>query len=768
MNNAGGIHPQANGPIEPGSIVKVAPQQLQARDPYRPYGGEQAGQADKEDLWEFVLGLWRIMMKRKGLITALALGFLAVGSLYTLMQTPLYTSTVRIQIDRSGPRIMKDGDVLATETNDSAEFMRTQIELLLSRSLAERVVTAARLADEPNLIKSRDISPWAAAGRVFGIEPATGSTGRAALERRSHGVVLLNRGVKPVAGSRLVDLSFSDPNPALAQRVANAYGDEYIASTLDKRFQANAYAKTFLEDQVNQLKAKLEEQEKTLLEFAEKEQIIVVNERASIAETNLGAANTALGNLVTERIKHEQQWKLAETANGLNLPQVLSNATVESLRQRRYTLVTEYQEKLETFKPGYPAMVQINSKIKEVDRQLVGELETIKKSLNGAYQSTLNQENEMKARIEELRGEVLDLQKRSIQYTSMKREVDSTRQIYNGLLQRFKEVDVAGGMGANNIFVVDRALAPSVPSSPNVPRSVLISLLLGLGVGMMSAYVLERLDDTIRAPEQLESIARVATLGIIPKVETDQMEAQFNDPRSGLAESYRSLCTGLQFSTDSGLPKTMLITSAGPAEGKSSTALAISRHFASMGLKVLLIDADLRNPSLHKKLNLENTTGLSNYLTGACSPPDAFQRTSLPNLAFMPSGPLPPNAADILASPKLGSLLNVGLEVFDFIVLDGPPVMGLADAPILSNAAMATVFVAGAGQARLGHVRGALRRLQMARSPVIGTILTKYEAKMGSYGYGYGYSYGYGYGYGYGGAGYGKESSEPGKQLVKS
>ena len=475
MNNAGGIHPQgsgpvpaqANGPIEPGSIVKVAPQQLQARDPYRPYGGEQAGQADKEDLWEFVLGLWRIMMKRKGLITALALGFLAVGSLYTLMQTPLYTSTVRIQIDRSGPRIMKDGDVLATETNDSAEFMRTQIELLLSRSLAERVVTAARLADEPNLIKSRDISPWAAAGRVFGIEPATGSSGRAALERRSLGVVLLNRGVKPVAGSRLVDLSFSDPNPALAQRVANAYGDEYIASTLDKRFQANAYAKTFLEDQVNQLKAKLEEQEKTLLEFAEKEQIIVVNERASIAETNLGAANTALGNLVTERIKHEQQWKLAETANGLNLPQVLSNATVESLRQRRYTLVTEYQEKLETFKPGYPAMVQINSKIKEVDRQLVGELETIKKSLNGAYQSTLNQENEMKARIEELRGEVLDLQKRSIQYTSMKREVDLTRQIYNGLLQRFKEVDVAGGMGANNIFVVDRALAPSVPSSPS-------------------------------------------------------------------------------------------------------------------------------------------------------------------------------------------------------------------------------------------------------------------------------------------------------------
>jgi capsular exopolysaccharide synthesis family protein len=167
-----------------------------------------------------------------------------------------------------------------------------------------------------------------------------------------------------------------------------------------------------------------------------------------------------------------------------------------------------------------------------------------------------------------------------------------------------------------------------------------------------------------------------------------------------------------------------------------------------MGLKVLLVDADLRNPSLHKKLGIDNTTGLSNYLTGACSPPETFQKTAIANLAVMASGPLPPNAADLLASSRLFSLLSVGLEVFDLIVLDGPPVMGLADAPLLSSAAAATIFVVGAGQARKGTVSGAIKRLQYARGTIIGTVLTKYDAR--NAGYGYGYSYGYGYGYSHG------------------
>jgi capsular exopolysaccharide synthesis family protein len=243
----------------------------------------------------------------------------------------------------------------------------------------------------------------------------------------------------------------------------------------------------------------------------------------------------------------------------------------------------------------------------------------------------------------------------------------------------------------------------------------------------------------------------MAHLGIIPKVpETSDLHVELLDPRSSLSEAYRSLATSLQFATDRGLPKTILITSCGPGEGKSVTSIAIARHFATIGLKVLIIDADLRNASIHKKLQVDNSKGLSNYLIGAATPPECFMKTDLPLLTVMASGPLPPNPAELLMSAQLSSLLTVGLQVFDLIVVDGPPVMGLADAPLLSSAVSATVLVVSSGETRKGLAVASIRRLQQARAHLIGSVLTKFDARTAGYGYGYGYGYGSGYGYGYG------------------
>jgi succinoglycan biosynthesis transport protein ExoP len=214
--------------------------------------------------------------------------------------------------------------------------------------------------------------------------------------------------------------------------------------------------------------------------------------------------------------------------------------------------------------------------------------------------------------------------------------------------------------------------------------------------------------------------------------------------RQAAYEAYRSLATALQFSTEAGLPRSIAITSAGPGEGKSSSAIAIARHFALMGMKVLLVDADLRKPSLHTKLGRGNSVGLSNYLTGALPPPETFQESGIHNLTFMASGPLPPNAADILGGTKMYSLVSVGAEAFDLIVIDAPPLLGLADAQLVANAVSTTIFVVGSGQSKKGAIRNAVGRLAMARVQVIGSVLTKFDAKSGGYGYGYGYSYSYG------------------------
>ena len=558
-------------------------------------------------------------------------------------------------------------------------------------------------------------------------------------------IIVANRMVRPVPGSRLVDVIYTDVDPYRAKRIAVAFGDAFISSSLDKRFEANSYAKTFLEDQIKQLKLRLEDSEKALLDFAQMEEIVVVNEKSSITESNLAAANATLGNLASERIKNEQLWRQIEASTAINLPQLLTNSVIDGLRGRRNGLMTEYEEKLETFKPSYPAMIQIKNKIAEIDRQLAVEVKTIKQSLKAAYDSSVNQKVETKKRIEQYRAELLDLQKRSIQYNIVKREVDTNRSLYDGLLQRFKEVDVAGGVSANNIFVVDTAQVPTKPSSPGLLRTLLLAFTLSVGASIAAAFVMERLDDTVRSPEEVERLTGLATLGIIPATRANQkMETEFADPRSALWEAYRSLGTALQFSTDAGLPKTIFVTSSGPSEGKSITSVALARHFAQLGLKVLLIDADLRTPSLHIKLGLDNSIGLTNYLTGFCTPPEALLQTDVANLAFMPSGPLTPNAADLLSSSRLLSLMSVGLEVFDLIVIDGPPVMGFADAPLVSSVVGSTMFVVAAGQGRTGMIRDAVKRLQFARANLIGVVMTKFNASSAGYGYAYGYGYGYG------------------------
>ncbi len=687
-----------------------------------------------------------IVLKRKCLILSVALVFTILGGVRSLMKTPLYMSTVRIQIEREPAKIV-EGGTQAPDADYSNDFLKTQYEVLKSHAIAERVASSLRLAGDASFFKPREVS-------LLGI--ITGSRKDAlslpaARQGWAAAIVGSNMILSPVSGSRLVDLSYVDTNPDRAKQIADGYADAYIASNLDKRFEANAYAKTFLDDQIQQLKIRLEESEKALLNFAEREKMVEVTDKASSAENNLAAANAALGQLISERIKNEQSWRQLEQATAINVPQLLSNSVIEVLRGQRKALETEYQEKLENFKPSYPAMVQISKKIKEVERQLAAEVKTIRNSLKAAYESSLSQENEMKARIEALKTEMLDLQKKGIQYNILKREVETNRGLYNNLLQRSKEVGIASGAGTNNVFIVDRAERPDAPFQPNLSRSLMLSLALGLGAGAGLALLLEMLDDRVRAPEEVEQLSGLTMLGIIPGIESEGgADEALKDPRSALAEAYRSLATALQFSTGSGLPRSIVVTSGGPSEGKSTTAIAIARYFSQMGLKVLLVDADLRKPSLHGKLHLSNTMGLSNYLTGSALPPEVVQKTDHPNLAFMPSGPLPPNAADLLGGTRLFSLISIGSEIFDLIVFDSPPVLGLADAQLLASAAAATVFVVGAGETGKGMIRSALRRLQLARVTPIGAVLTKFNPRTVGFAYGYGHGYGYGHSYSYG------------------
>jgi capsular exopolysaccharide synthesis family protein len=390
-------------------------------------------------------------------------------------------------------------------------------------------------------------------------------------------------------------------------------------------------------------------------------------------------------------------------------------------------------------------MVQRKARLDEMDRQIEAQVSSIRDSLRNQYQIALNRENDLKRRVSGLTSAVLSERGRSIQYNILERELDTSRTLYDGLLQRYKEIGVAGGVGTNNVSVVDTAL-PGYRVKPEPRRNLTLGLLFGAAVGVGLALLREFMDDTIKVPEDIQEKLGLPVLGGIPSLPAGvSTKVALADPRSALSEAYYSVRTALQFSAAEGLPKSLLITSARPTEGKTTTALALARNFARLGGSVLLIDCDLRNPSLHRELGEERATGLTNYLVGASELAPLLQPIE-DHLTFLPAGPLAPNPAELLSGKMIKALLEETTAQFDLVLFDGPPVLGLADAPQLASQIGGTVLVIEAGKTRRSLANAALRRLRGAHAHMLGGLLTKFSAKHAGYGYGYGYQYAYDYG----------------------
>lgn len=689
---------------------------------------------------------WRLLLKHRFVIAGCFIGAIVLGVAATLLMTPIYTASATLQIDREATRVLDAGDVAPADNYArSEEFFQTQYGLIRSRSLAQRVVEEQGLATDERFL------------RAIGVP--TGDSPRDLARRQQEAIHYLqeNLGVRPVRGSRLVAISFDSPDAALSARIANAFATNFIQSNLDRKFDSSAYARDFLEERIAQTKTRLEEAEKALVAYAEQQQIITVTEPApgadvssgarSLATSDLVALNNALAAATAARIAAQEKWRQANSATLMSLPEVLQNPAIQRLTESRASLNAQYQQKLSIYRPEFPEMVQLKAQIDEIDSQINALANEIKSSVRQAYQAAAGQERSLQAQVNGLKGDVLDFRNRSIQYNILQREVDTTRSLYDGLLQRYKEVGVTGGVTANNISIVDSAQPPQAPSKPNMALNLALAAFLGLGLGILLAFAIEALDQSLAAPEDVESKLDTPVLGIAPILPKGQTPIQgLADLRSPFAEAYYSLRTALQFSTPNGAPSTLFITSSRPGEGKSTTALAVAENFARIGHRVLLIDADLRKPSMHRLLGANNDRGLSSILSGSASLSEVVQRPEDGGLWFIPCGPLPPNPAELLSGSRTQAFLDEARRRFDIVVIDGPPTLGFADAPVLAAIATGTLFVIESRGTRRGQARGALRRLQMGRARILGVFMTKFNAKASSYYGGEDYAYDYNYG----------------------
>ncbi len=730
---------------QPRQVAPASGRDVGGFDPYASESAEPAGATYRTMLFQY-LGL---VLKHRWMILGICSAAAITGLMVTYTDTPIFRATATIQIDRDVAKIVKvDAPDAAADVGDVMRFYQTQYDLLKSRSLAQRVATNLDLANAPTFLHPKSRSPWAQLKAKFFPTPEVQDGD---IERRKAVAAAIVQGgitINPLINSRLVRISYDSPDPAWAANIANGVADSYISANLDRRYGASAYARAFLKERLEELKIKLEESEKALVAYAEKEKILTAKGAPSAADLDLTALQNEVQKVRTERISAQELWEQADKSKGLGLPQLLTDKTIENLRGRRAALMADYQDKLLIFKPDYPDMRKIKAQIDQTDRDIEATAKSVKDSLKASYEALLRHETLLQENIELARTSVLDSRNKNIQFQILQRESDTNRSLYDGLLQQYKDVGVAGAVGTNNIAIIDRAEQPGGPFSPSLQKNLMIWLLLGCLASAVAVAVLEILDDTFKTPEEIEEQLGLAVLGIIPKAEGDILSTIRDTPISPISEAYRSFRTALQFSTDKGVPKTLLVTSPRPGEGKSTTSVALAVNFAQLGMRVLLIDADMRNPSAHRVLKRDNAVGLANYLAGVAMAPDAFQSTDIPGLTFMATGPLPPNPAELLAGPKMITLMSHTAESFDIVIVDAPPVLGLADAPLLASITAGTLLVLGAGETRRGVVKASLKRLHFARARVVGAVLNKYDFRTASYGYGAGYGYGYGYGYG--------------------
>jgi succinoglycan biosynthesis transport protein ExoP len=540
--------------------------------------------------------------------------------------------------------------------------------------------------------------------------------------------------------------------------VANAVAANYISMNLERRYDASSYAKEFLQDQLDRMRVSLEDSERRFVAYAREREIVNLDDRLEIILNKLRTMNETLVQAEAERFAAEATWQEFQEA-GDGAPDILKSEVIQSLKRRLSELQADYEQNLEVYKPGYPKMQRLQSQIDELRAEVSRETVAIASSVKAEFDAKQRKEQSVRDRLRELKDEALELQDRSTDYETLRREVDTNRELYDGLLQRMKEVGVAAGVGENNISVVDAAQIPLAPFKPSLVKNLAFALAVGLFFGVGLAFLLEMLDDSIKASDDLERRIGAPVLSLMPYAssrkhglpETSLPLIVFQDPKSAVAEAVRSLRTALLFSTADGAPRVLHFTSASPGEGKTTTAVSTAITFAQAGGKVLLIDADLRNPSLHRTFTLPNASGLTNHLAGSADPAEIAQPTMVKNLFTITSGPLPPNPVELLSTPKMADLLSLATERFDHVIIDGPPVIGLADALILANLSRATIFVAEPGSTKRHEVDGAIRRLLQANARIIGATLTKVGKAKQGYGYDYGYGYSYNYLYSYGG-----------------
>jgi capsular exopolysaccharide synthesis family protein len=702
----------------------------------------------------------RVLYKRRWVAIPAFLIVFVTMTLNTLRETPLYQGRAQLLIEKDAPNVATLDQMFQSQEgwfND--EFYQTQNRILMSRSLAKRTIDGMKLWDAPRLGNGPEsrtkFSPtafvWgvvdgglALARRPFAQEPAVAPA--PAAEPRSGSETpaqsaridefLGGLSINPVRNTRIVEIRYTSTDPLFAAQAANAVATAYMQQNLELKVNTSKEAGDFLSKQLAEQKQAVEASERAMQEFKERNGAVsIADGGSSITVQRLTDLNAALIKAKTERINKESLYNQlkAMQANGTidTFPAVLANEYIQGLKSSLATLQRDQAQLAERYRENHPEMIKANTAVQTATAKLNGEISKVVDGVSNEYRAALSQEQSLQSALNAQRSEALGQNKIGVTYSVLQREVDSNRQIYENLLQRTKETGISGSRRATNVRVVDEAEVPRGAISPNVRRDMTLAFLAALTLGVALAFGFEHLDNRIKTPQELKAAVGVPFLGMVPVIGKDKSPhvnpLLNNGVPANFAEAFKSVRTNVLFSTAEEGLRSLVITSAGPGEGKSMVASNLAIALAQASQRVLLIDADMRRPRVHEIFGGAQEPGLSNVLAGNSKTSESLRKSAIPGLWLMHAGHIPPNPAELLGSKRYRDLMASLEAHFDWVLIDTPPVMVVADGSICANQATGVVFVVGADHTSKQAARAAIDQLDAASAHVIGAILNRVD-----------------------------------------
>jgi len=706
-------------------------------------------------LYDYLL----ILRKHQWLILSFMLAVVSITAIGTFRMQPVYLATSRIAIDRENSNILpfQNTDDYVV---DLENYIETQSKILTSETLALQTIRSGILAGQADFSTDPSASDALATGSLANLKAPP-----------ELGAFLGSLSVKRVPNSRLLDITFESTSPLQAAQIVNAHIKNYIEQNFQSRYEATTRASTWLTDQLNELKIRVEKAEDARITYERQNQIWALDDKQNVTTQRLADLNKQLTDAQSERMRKQSMFEFAKAGDIDSVPQIRDNSAVQDLLRKRSDINTQFIDASTQYGPNFPKVQRLQSQLKEFDVSIDKEKKAVMARLQSEYLEARQREQLLSQALDQQKTEVNQMSERMVQYSILKREAEANKALYDGLLTKLKEAGISAGLRSSNIRVVDPAMVPTYPARPAKTRNIALSFVIGLVGGIGLALLREYMDNTVKSPDDIEALVRLPSLAVVPAFSESNGDrsrskllkgASTNGhdqrielvaqhlPKSQMSEAFRALRTSLLLSQADHPPQVILVTSALPREGKTTAAANLAVTLAQLGDRTLLIDADLRKPGIGRLLSLGSGkyAGLSSFLAGVSSLDlVTIQHPAIPNLSAIPTGPLPPNPADLLSSHKLDDAIAELRTKFKFIVIDSPPIMAATDAVILSVKADGVLLVVRSGETPKEAFTRTRDLLSSVKAHLLGVVLNAVDSNAPDYYYSYRY-YPYSQGYG--------------------